>query len=163
MAVVAAVGAIVAAELPAAGPPPPDMIAVLAPTYEVPMPRGFSPRAGGDFRARYDPKSRRMTWTLGFHNLTGPAKAAHIHLGAFGKAGRILIPLCGPCLSGTSGSLTLTHSQASPKRPWYVNVHTSRNPSGEIRGQLVAPEIVPPGKGVGGGTHSGRLRCCPSG
>jgi hypothetical protein len=134
------------------------MTAVLAPTYEVPKPRGFSTSAGGNFSATFDKATRKLTWTLTFHNLTGPATAAHIHVGRFRTAGPVLIPLCGPCVSGASGSVTLTQAQVR-KKAWYVNVHTSRNPSGEIRGQITGPRL--PLTGPGGRPPS--LVCCPAG
>ncbi|HKP18401.1 MAG TPA: CHRD domain-containing protein [Gaiellaceae bacterium] len=147
------------------------MTAALAPTYEVPKPRGFSTNAGGTFTATYDTVTRQLKWSLTFHNLTGPATAAHIHTGAFRRAGPVLVPLCGPCVSGASGTVTLKRAQVNPRRPWYVNVHTSRNPSGEIRGQVLGP-VLPLTGGPGGGTTTSttgghvsgtHLRCCPSG
>lgn len=55
-----------------------------------------------------------------------------------GKAGGVSVPLCGPCKSGVSGTATLTAAQkkAILGGGAYVNVHTAKNPSGEIRGQI---------------------------
>jgi hypothetical protein len=79
-----------------------------------------------------------LTWKLTFSGLTGKATAAHIHLGAKGKAGNVAIPLCGPCKSGVHGKATLSASlkKALAHHKLYVNVHTAKNPNGEIRGQL---------------------------
>lgn len=147
------------------------MTATLAPTYEVPKPRGFSSNAGGSFTATFDTATRQLKWRLTFHNLTGRATAAHIHAGAFRHAGPVLVTLCGPCVSGANGTVTLTRAQVNPRRPWYVNVHTSRNPSGEIRGQVLGPVLPLTGGGGGGGATtttggaggSTHLRCCPAG
>lgn len=82
-----------------------------------------------------------LKWTLTYAKLTGPATAAHIHMAGKGKAGNVLIPLCGGatvCKSGLTGTATLTPAEmtAFKKHLLYVNVHTAKNPNGEIRGQL---------------------------
>ncbi len=55
-------------------------------------------------------------------------------------SGPIVIPLCGPsCTSPvTGGPVTLTTDQIKDLLAgrYYVNVHTARNPAGEIRGQI---------------------------
>ena len=80
----------------------------------------------------------KLTWKLTFSGLTGPATAAHIHLGAMGKAGNVAIPLCAPCKTGVHGKTTLSAAlkKALKHHKLYVNVHTAKNPNGEIRGQL---------------------------
>jgi hypothetical protein len=82
----------------------------------------------------------KLKWTLTFAKLTGPAMAAHIHLAAKGKAGNVVVPLCGPCKSGAKGTATITPTllSALKKHRLYVNVHTAKNPNGEIRGQLAS-------------------------
>ena len=79
-----------------------------------------------------------LKWKLTFAKLSGPATAAHIHMAAKDKSGPIVVPLCGPCSSGMTGTATLTADQmaAFKKHLLYVNVHTDKNPAGEIRGQL---------------------------
>jgi hypothetical protein len=103
---------------------------------EVPSPKGVSALASGRFTATLSGK--KLTWTLTFKRLTGKAVAAHIHLGAKRKAGPVSVALCGPCKSGMSGSAVLTNAQinAMKKGDAYVNVHTPKNPAGEIRGQI---------------------------
>jgi hypothetical protein len=80
-----------------------------------------------------------LKWKLTFSGLTGQATAAHIHLGAMGKAGNVAIALCAPCKSGVHGKATLSAAlkKALKRHKLYVNVHTAKNPNGEIRGQLV--------------------------
>ena len=81
-----------------------------------------------------------LKWKLTFAKLTGSATAAHIHLGGMGKAGNVIVPLCNPCTSGMTGTATISGSllKTIQKHGTYVNVHTAKNPNGEIRGQLVA-------------------------
>jgi hypothetical protein len=80
----------------------------------------------------------KLTWKLTFSGLTGKATAAHIHMGAMGKAGNVLIPLCTPCKSGAHGKTKISAAvkKALTHHKLYVNVHTAKNPNGEIRGQL---------------------------
>jgi CHRD domain len=108
---------------------------------EVPKPAGVKRGAMGLFTAtlsRQSGGSGTLTWKLTFRRLTGAATAAHIHLGRPGKSGPIAIPLCGPCTSGVTGT---TQAPATVVRTLlrngaYANVHTMKNPSGEIRGQI---------------------------
>jgi hypothetical protein len=82
----------------------------------------------------------KLTWKLTFAKLTGPAAAAHIHTGPMGKAGGVAVALCGPCTSGQTGTATISAAllKTIQKHGTYVNVHTAKNPNGEIRGQVVA-------------------------
>jgi len=85
----------------------------------------------------------KLTWKLTWAKLSGGATAAHIHIGAKGVAGNVIVPLCTPCgaASGSkSGTAKIPASllKTIQKHGTYVNVHTAKNPNGEIRGQLVA-------------------------
>jgi CHRD domain len=104
---------------------------------EVPKQAVKAPGGSGLFTATLTGK--KLVWRLVFRKLSGPAVAAHIHLGRPGKAGNVAVPLCGPCKSGVSGKATLTSAQlkALLGGGTYVNVHTAKNPNGEIRGQVV--------------------------
>jgi hypothetical protein len=80
----------------------------------------------------------KLKFTLKFSGLTGAASAAHIHLGAKGKAGPVIIPLCGPCKTKVTGTVSVSASMLKKIEAGktYVNVHTAKFPNGEIRGQL---------------------------
>lgn len=85
----------------------------------------------------------KITWNVTFSGLSGAATAAHIHGPApEGKNAGVLVWLSTkgkPATSPLSGSATLTAAQASDltNGQCYVNVHTAKNPGGEIRGQLM--------------------------
>jgi CHRD domain-containing protein len=115
----------------------PIMIAAkLTAKEEVPKQVVKNVKATGSFTG--DITGTKLTWTLKFSRLTGAATAAHIHLGAMGASGNVVVPLCGPCKSPVKGTATLTKALLKDLKTHklYVNVHTAKNPSGEIRGQL---------------------------
>jgi len=105
---------------------------------EIPKQAVKNAAAHGTFSATLS--GTHLSWTLTFAKLTGPATAAHIHLGAMGKSGNVVVALCGPCKSPMKGTGTVSASllKTIEKHGTYVNVHTAKNPAGEIRGQLVA-------------------------
>jgi len=115
---------------------------------EIPKPKGTRATARGDFIATLERKSTAgtLTWHLTFRDLSGKAAAAHVHLGKPGRPGPVALALCGPCRSGSRGSLK---ARAGVVRALliggaYVNVHTARNPAGEIRGQIRVGSTAPP-------------------
>jgi Cu/Zn superoxide dismutase len=83
----------------------------------------------------------KLRWKMTFSKLTGAAAAAHIHLAKRGKANPApAVALCGPCKSGKSGTASVPASVLRKIKAGgaYVNVHTAKNPGGEIRGQIKA-------------------------
>jgi hypothetical protein len=124
--------------------------------FEVPKPQGVKVGATGLFTGRAVELANdraRLTWRLTFSKLTGRAIAAHIHSGKVGKAGPVMVALCGPCSNGQRGTATISHRQlrAIELGRTYVNVHTVKNAGGEIRGQVKASETA---GGDDGGTSS---------
>jgi Cu/Zn superoxide dismutase len=115
-------------------------------SQERPRPKGKVARARGTFSATVtrSGSSGVIVWKLTFGKLTGKAVAAHIHSGARGKAGPVIVPLCAPCRSGRTGRATVSASvlNALESGRTYVNVHTLKNPAGEIRGQLAAVPLT---------------------
>jgi len=107
---------------------------------EVPKPKGVPSGAGGSFVAKSTETSSKVTfhWTISYHGLSGKAMAAHVHMGKPGKAGAVVVALCGPCRNGQSGTAVIASSveDALEKGGAYVNVHTQKNAAGEIRGQV---------------------------
>jgi hypothetical protein len=113
---------------------------------ERPKPKGKLAKAKGTFTATITRTgtSGVITWRLTFAKLSGRAIAAHIHSGARGKAGPVIVPLCAPCRSGARGRATVSESvlNALESGGTYVNVHTKQNAAGEIRGQLPAVPLT---------------------
>jgi len=83
----------------------------------------------------------QLLFDITYTGLTSPASAAHIH-GRADTTGFASVLMALPTPSGTSGtlagSLTLDNATLSAivDGMAYVNIHTSNNPGGEIRGQI---------------------------
>jgi hypothetical protein len=121
------------------------LTAPLKARFEVPKPKGVPGGATGVFSGTAVEQSNdraRLSWRLAFSRLSGRAIAAHIHAGRVGRAGPVLVALCGPCRNGQRGVATVSHNQLRSIRAGrtYVNIHTARNAAGEIRGQVKASE-----------------------
>jgi len=117
-----------------------DIGASMVASDEVPAPKGDVGSATGTFTATLTKtdSGTALNWQLSFSNLTGPGTAAHIHIGAPGTPGPVVVPLCTPCTSGATGTANInaTVLAAIQNGTAYVNVHTKTNPAGEIRGQV---------------------------
>ena len=110
--------------------------AVLRKNQEVVAPYRTSSRAAGNFTARLTGKTLR--WTLTFTHLNGRPILAGLNEGPRNASGTAFKTLCRNCSSPRNGTMTLTASQrnAMLNGRVYVNIHTNRNRSGEIRGQI---------------------------
>ena len=119
---------------------PVGLKAALSAGKEVPRPTGVRSNAGGTFTAGLTRKGSggTLAWRLTFRGLTGTAAAAHIHLARPGVAGPVAVALCAPCRTGARGTARLNGRTVTAVLGGraYVNVHTGRNPAGEIRGQI---------------------------
>jgi CHRD domain len=113
--------------------------ATLTPGQEVPKPVGSS--GSGTFSGTLT-TGGQLKYTLTFKGLTGKAFQAHIHLGKKGKAGAVIVPLCGPCTSPVKGAARMKKSLVEDVEEGgtYVNVHTMKNAAGEIRGQVASKD-----------------------
>jgi hypothetical protein len=138
--VVSLVSVVVVAAALGKGPETFKVSAKLTLKAEVPKAVGAPAAAGGTFTAtvKENGNVRTVTWRLTYAHLSGAGFAAHIHKGAVGKPGPVIVSLCGPCHSGQTGTahVTDTVAKAIEHGGTYVNVHTKKNPNGEIRGQV---------------------------
>jgi CHRD domain-containing protein len=123
---------------------------------EVPPPNldaGASPSGMADFKV----SGTTVVYKLTVSGLSGAPTAAHIHLGAQGAAGPVIVPLtiaAGPSAGTGTGEGTFDAAAVKGKKPdgsamtlddvlsamrsggTYVNVHTANNKPGEARGQI---------------------------
>jgi hypothetical protein len=113
--------------------------AKLSGAAEVPGPG--DPDGSGSARITLRPEQGEACFELSVSNIE-PATAAHIHEGAEGVAGPVVIPLdpaptagsSEGCVSGVDTAL-LRNILQNP-RQYYVNVHNEEFPDGAVRGQL---------------------------
>ena len=88
-----------------------------------------------------DPVTKILTGSFNTTNVVS-ATAAHIHDGDVGVAGPVVVPLeqssVGSAMWVVPANTILTDAQIARLQAggFYVNVHTTLNPTGEIRGQL---------------------------
>ena len=112
------------------------MKADLSATQEVPPTQS---QGKGNAEVNFDTASKKLSWTVTYSGLTGPATAAHFHGPAeAGKNAGVAVPIPNQATSPVTGSATLTDAQAADLTAgkYYVNIHTAANPGGEIRGQV---------------------------
>ena len=129
-------------------------------------PATISTTGGGTFTAKIANDGQSFDWTLSSEALEGAVQQAHIHFGARGLANGIAVFLCSnlgngpagtqPCpappatISGTARPADVVGPLAQGIEPAafdevvaamragvaYANVHSTKWPGGEIRGQL---------------------------
>jgi hypothetical protein len=136
------------------------MTATLGGGEETPAP-GLLTGAVGTAVVSVDPVNEELSVTLALFNFVTGTTAGHIHVAPRGIAGPVVINF--PIPTGRTGDLPLTFrvgAAAFVPRPEigivsmadaiqaivgggaYVNIHTTANPAGEIRGQLTP--VLPP-------------------
>jgi hypothetical protein len=104
--------------------------------------------ATGTVELTIDTSTNTVLFTLTFSGFSGPSTAAHIHQGAVGVAGPVKVPLpLGGALNQTSATTSGTgvpmagfnvSNIISNPSDFYVNIHSTVFPGGEIRGQLIS-------------------------
>jgi hypothetical protein len=131
----------------AANPPTPAFGGPLSGAQEVPA---VATGATGEATVVISADNSTVWYVVSYTGLSGSLAAAHIHTGAAGVAGGVILPLTvvASPMRGTLTSANFTPSgaittfaqavAAIKAGATYVNLHTAANPGGEIRGQLVA-------------------------
>lgn len=106
--------------------------------------------AGGTGSFTVDTSTGAINGSVTVSGLTGPATAAHIHAGAAGEAGGVVVAL-EPNADSTTWSTPAGATLDTPsialfnEGRLYVNVHTEANAPGEVRAQLVDVSTAAPG------------------
>ena len=93
----------------------------------------------GQLDAIYDANTRLFRWKASWSGLSGPITGAQFHGPADqGQTGPATLVWPGPFGPTYEGRATLTPEQAVDLMGgrWYLNVRTTTNPAGELRGQL---------------------------
>ena len=94
----------------------------------------------GTADATLDTATKKLTYTVTWASLTGPATAAHFHApAAMGKNAGVAVSFGNNPTTPVSGTATLTDDQMKQLMAgdFYANVHTKDHPGGEIRGQMM--------------------------
>src|SRR5262245_14028752 len=109
-------------------------------TGEAESPAG-DPVATGNASVRLRSGQGQVCYQITAKNLP-TAAAAHLHSGAAGASGPVVVPFATPDASGASSGCASANRALVAKvlktpASYYVNVHTAEFPAGAIRGQLV--------------------------
>ncbi|WP_236598641.1 CHRD domain-containing protein [Ramlibacter monticola] len=110
--------------------------ASLSPSQEVPP---NTSTGSGQAEVTVNRDTSTMNYRVSYTGLSGPATAGHIHgPAAPGANAGVAVPFPNVATSPVTGEVKLTPEQLNQlsSGQWYVNIHTARNPGGEIRGQL---------------------------
>ncbi|GAA4301618.1 CHRD domain-containing protein [Nibribacter koreensis] len=111
-------------------------MATLSGTEEVPA---NSSSGTGTIMGSYNKDTKVLSYTLTFSGLTSATTMAHFHKGAVGVSGPPVVNISETTFSSPiTKEVVLTDAQAADLMAglWYVNVHTTTYPGGEIRAQI---------------------------
>lgn len=123
-------------------PTGPDLVtldATLTGAAEVPGPGDTD--GSGTAEITLNDDDNEVCWDISVTDITLPATAAHIHIGASGVSGNPVVTLTAPGASGTASGCVpasddLVDDIIANPSGYYVNVHNTDFTDGAIRGQL---------------------------
>lgn len=111
---------------------------------------GTGSSATGMIMGSYDDATNLLEWSISWNaadlvNGSGSENAMHFHNAPAGSNGGVAIGI-GVGSNPATGSSTLTGIQETDllANNWYVNLHTTAFPGGEIRGQVLTTVIPEP-------------------
>jgi len=117
----------------------PKLVASLSGAAEVPVPG--DPDGTGNAVVWFNEDEGRVCFTLNVANIALPATLAHIHRGAAGVPGPVVVTFVAPANGSSSGcvgaSPALIDEILGNPAGFYVNVHNAPFPGGAVRGQLM--------------------------
>ena len=104
-------------------------------------PEGTNAHGSGTARLQLNSEEQTICYVIHVADITLPATAAHIHRGAAGITGPIVVHLGAPNAQGVStgcmhASASLINAIMQHPADYYVNVHNAPYPEGAVRGQL---------------------------
>lgn len=123
-----------------------------------------SSTATGFATVTYDDSLDELAWNISWSGLTSAETGLHFHQGAPGTNGPVQVNVgnISGLVSPSIGSTTISTAQAAELLAgnWYLNLHTTNNPGGEIRGQVLLSAVPEPLGGIvlGGIVLAGTLR-----
>jgi hypothetical protein len=117
---------------------------------------GIASGSGGTATVTLNTATRAVTYKVDVYNMPSGTTAAHFHAGGPGVAGPVVVNFAVQtnisndfAISGTATAADLVPRSAQGVNSWddfvealilgqiYVNVHSTVNPGGEVRGQVV--------------------------
>ena len=118
-----------------------ELTATLSGAQQVPA---VTSSGTGAFSGTYNRDTRVLTYSVTYSGLSAAPVAGHIHLGSPGKTGQVRVPFASVATSPITGTVTFAAADTAQMRTVelllsqraYVNLHTTANPSGEIRGNI---------------------------
>lgn len=115
-------------------------------TYDLDGPQsGTSSTGTGNGTASYDDVSGVFSWNYNYSGLSGTVTVSHFHGPAVpGVNAVVQVGVPTPLDNPNTGTAPITPTQGADliNGLWYLNVHSTVDPAGEIRGQLTIDPVV---------------------